>query len=58
MHLNTSKTKEMVIYFGKQYSKSELVYTRIADSNIERVETFKLLGVIFSSDLTWKAHVE
>ena len=58
MHLNTSKTKEMVIYFGKQYSKSELVYTRIVDSNIERVETFKLLGVIFSSDLTWKAHVE
>ena len=58
MHLNTSKTKEMVIYFGKQYSKSELVYTRIADSNIERVETFKLLGVIFSSDRTWKAHVE
>ena len=48
----------MVIYFGKQYSKSELACTRIVDSNIERVETFKLLGVIFSSDLTWKAHVE
>ena len=58
MHLNTSKTKEMVIYFGKQYCKSEIACTRIVDANIERVETFKLLGVIFSSDLTWKAHVE
>ena len=25
-HLNTLNTKDMVIYFGKQYSKSELAY--------------------------------
>ena len=43
---------------AKQYCKSEIACTRIVDANIERVETFKLLGVIFSSDLTWRAHAE
>ena len=58
MTLNTSKTKEMVIYFGKTYLKSEISFTTIHETRIERVETFKLLGIIFSSDLTWKAHTE
>ena len=58
MRLNTSKTKEMIIYFGKTYPKSEIACTVINEARIERVETFKLLGIIFSSDLTWRAHIE
>ena len=58
MRLNTSKTKEMIIYFGKTYPKSEIACTVINEAKIERVETFKLLGIIFSSDLTWRAHIE
>ena len=30
---------------------------RTEDNQIERVNSFQLLGVVISSDLTWKAHV-
>ena len=58
MILNTDKTKEMVIYFGKRIVKDEIKVTCIQTVAIERVDTFKLLGVIFSSDLTWGKHVD
>ena len=54
---NKSKTKEMLIYSGKHYCRSEIAFTVIQTSVVERVETFKLLGVIFSCDITWNAHV-
>jgi len=54
MLINTSKTKEMVIYFGKQWCLDDIPPLC---RNIERVVTFKLLGVVISSDLTWDAHV-
>ena len=58
MRINTSKTNEMLIYFGKTFIKSDITVTMINNTSIKRVETFKLLGVIFSSDLTWRAHVD
>ncbi len=58
MILNKSKTKEMLIYFGKHLCRTDIASTVIQASVVERVETFKLLGVIFRSDLTWSAHVE
>jgi len=48
MTINTSKTKEMVIYFGKKFMKPDIAVTRIESSVIERVDTFKLLGLVFS----------
>ena len=54
MILNADKTKEMVIYFGRRYVKDEIKSTCIQTVAIERIDTFKLLGVIFSSDLTWE----
>ena len=57
MEINKSKTKEMVIYFGKKYSNLDIKPTFVNDSEIERVFSFKLLGVIVSSDLTWNEHV-
>ena len=48
----------MLIYFGKAFLKSDITGTMINNASIERVETFKLLGVIFSSDLTWRVHVD
>ena len=58
MTVNTSKTKEMVIYFGKKYMKADIPVTRINSNVIERVDQFKLLGLVFSADLSWGPHVE
>ena len=57
MLINTDKTKEMIVYFGRNYSDRDLKVLTCGGKHIERVDVFKLLGVIISSDLTWKAHV-
>jgi hypothetical protein len=57
MILNTKKTKEMLMYFGKKVSKDLVPQPIIHEENIKRVDTFKLLGVIISSDISWGPHV-
>jgi hypothetical protein len=57
MVINERKTKEMLIHFGTLVSKLEVPLVKINNIEIERVETFKLLGVVFSSDLSWNHHV-
>jgi hypothetical protein len=57
MTINTEKTKEMLIYFGKKFNKEPFSPTEINEEFIECVDSFKLLGVIFSSDLAWGQHV-
>jgi hypothetical protein len=57
MCLNTTKTKEMVIYFGKRFSQSAIQPIVIGSTTIDRVNKFKLLGIYFSSDLKWTDHV-
>jgi hypothetical protein len=57
MTINTKKTKEMLIYFGKKFNKESFSPLKINKESIERVNSFKLLGVIFSSDLSWEQHV-
>jgi hypothetical protein len=50
--LNTKKTKEMVINF-KRTACSPPPLT-LQDTTIERVSTFKLLGVLLADDLGWE----
>ena len=57
MRLNVPKTKEMVIYFGKTFNLDFIPMLKIDNRNVDRVCNFKLLGVVFSSDLTWHAHI-
>jgi len=57
MLINTNKTKEMVIYIGKQWCLDGVPPLCIKSRNIERVVTFKLLRVVINSCLTWDAHV-
>ena len=58
MCLNTRKTKEMLIHFGKRCDKDAISSIHVDGSTLERVETFKLLGVYLSSDMNWYVHID
>ena len=57
MKINTNKTKELIICFSKKVSIEDIPHLSIRGDNIDRVTTFKLLGVVISVDLTWDSHV-
>ena len=58
MLLNVKKTKEMILYFGRKYPHSAIPNLTIGGEVVQRVSTFKLLGVVFNTDLTWNDHVD
>jgi hypothetical protein len=43
--------------FGKKFNKESFSPSEINEEFIERVNSFKLIGVIFSSDLSWAQYV-
>jgi len=47
----------MVVYFGKQLCVDDIPLIYINGRHIKRVVSFKLIGVVISSDLTWDSHV-
>jgi len=55
MEINTSKTKEMVL---GRLANTNLSLPNIASQTVERVTTYKLLGVHIDSTLSWSAHIE
>ena len=55
LYFNVSKTKEMSIEFRKNQRCSKPVY--IKGEAVERVETYKYLGVVFDSKLNWKESI-
>ena len=57
MTINTSKTKELIICYSKKVNVSDIPLFCINGHNIERVNEFKLLGVIIIADLSWHSHV-
>jgi len=54
MELNTTKTKEMIL---GPINKTELPRLTTPAGTIERVNTFKLLGVHIESSLSWLTHI-
>ncbi len=54
--LNIDKTKELVVDFRRQ-SREHTPIT-IDKTPVERVNSFKFLGVHITEDLTWSAHTE
>ncbi len=57
LSLNVSKTKELIVDFRKRHL---LPYTPLVISGtpVERVSSFKYLGVNISEDLTWTTHIQ
>ena len=58
MRINSSKTKEMCIYFSKDSDFNDsMPNIMIDDVNIARVNHANVLGVTISDNLTWNIHV-
>ena len=56
--LNVEKTKFMVFGTQKMLEKFNDIHLAYHNSDIERVDEFKYLGVKFDSKLSWSAHVD
>ncbi len=56
LSLNIDKTKELVVDFRRQ-SREHTPIT-IDKTHVERVNSFKFLGVHITEDLTWSAHTD
>ena len=54
--LNTSKTKEIILDFGKKAANQRPV--AIKGDPIEVAEDYKYLGTIIDSKLSWKSNTE
>ncbi len=56
LSLNIDKTKELVVDFRRQ--STEHTPITIDKTPVERVNSFKFLGVHITEDLTWSAHTD
>jgi hypothetical protein len=55
MNINTSKTKEMII--GNTITTNPPLQLFCGNESIERVTSFKLLGIIIDNNLKWDSHI-
>ncbi len=58
LSLNVSKTKELIVDFCRKRQQQPHTPLMISGTPVERVSSFKYLGVIISEDLTWTTHIQ
>ena len=56
LSLNVSKTKEMIVDYKRK--RGEHASIHIDRAVMERVESFKFLGIHITKDLTWSTHTD
>ncbi len=56
LHFNTSKCKSMLI--SRNHQKTVPPIITLSNCPLERVECFKYLGLLLSSNLSWPTHIE
>ena len=56
LSLNVNKIKEMIVEFRKQQREHPLIH--INGTIVEKVESFKFLGVHITDKLKWSAHTD
>ena len=56
--LNINKTKAMVIGSGKKFRNLTSASIKVYNEEIEKVQQYMHLGVIFTTNMTWTAHIE
>ena len=56
LQLNVKKTKEMVIDFRQKKPNTDSV--EIKGEKVEKVKTYKYLGVVFDDKLSWREHAD
>ncbi len=57
LSLNVSKTKELIVYFVEETAAAHTPLM-ISGTSVERVSSFKYIGVNISEDLTWTTHIQ
>ena len=56
LEVNVSKTKEMIIDF--RISSSTPCFIALKGSNVERVSSYKYLGIVIDDRLTWHTYID
>ena len=56
LSLNVSKTKEMIVDYEKNRAVQAPI--NIDGAEVERVESFKFLGVYLTNKLSWSKHTK
>lgn len=57
LHLNINKTKELAVDFWRRQQRTYSTLM-IDEAQVERVSSFKYLGVHISEDLTWTNNIQ
>ena len=57
LSLNISKSKYMIFHHSRRKIEQNTLNLKLHNIDIERVTSFKFLGIVFDENLTWKYHI-